>query len=85
VPELPAGASWLNDHYQAILLEQQQALLAQQLQQAQRAQQEQQQKSPGPTQGAALALPGQQAASPGAGGEGEGVREARQDKSRTVR
>lgn len=27
-PQLPAGASWLNDHYQAILLQQQEAALA---------------------------------------------------------
>lgn len=38
MPELPSGARWLNDHYQAILLEQQEALLEQQRQTAQRAQ-----------------------------------------------
>lgn len=43
-PVLPRGAAWLNDHYQAILLEQQQELARQHLealarQQAQQAQQ----------------------------------------------
>lgn len=53
---LPAGASWLNDHYQAILLEQQQ-VLTEQHQQALARQQ-------------AAALPWTPAAAP-VGGEGE--------------
>ncbi len=93
LPELPAGARWLNDHYQAILLEEQQALLEQQRQAAERAQQgaadaaaeQQQQQAAG---SGTVSRRGTQATpSSGGGEEGEGTGEdpkpARHDKSRT--
>ncbi|KAL4443584.1 hypothetical protein ABPG75_011321 [Micractinium tetrahymenae] len=91
LPELPCGARWLNDHYQAILMEQQQAQLEQQRQAAERAQQAAAGAPAGQEHpGASGALPRRnpQAGSQGGGGEEgepaeEGPKPARLDKSRT--
>lgn len=65
-PELPRGAAWLNDHYQAILLEQQQELARQHLEALarQQAQQAQQAALPAPAAEAGKAAPASQDTSP---------------------
>jgi hypothetical protein len=65
-PQLPRGAAWLNDHYQAILLEQQQELARQHLEAlaCQQAQQAQQAALPAPAAEAGKAAPASQDTSP---------------------